>query len=52
MKPEFKLLLNFENWQEIYNKKSPEQLQEDVKALHEMINTAFTKDVIFFNFRK
>jgi hypothetical protein len=46
MKPELKLLLNLENWQEIYSTRSMEKLQDDVKSLHEKISMTFGKDVI------
>jgi hypothetical protein len=45
MKPELKLLLNLENWQEIYSTRSMEKLQDDVKSLHEKISLTFGKDV-------
>ena len=46
LRPDYKLLLNLENWQEIYQSRSTEQLQEDVKSLHEKISNYFSKEVL------
>ena len=48
MTTEYKLLLNFENWQDIYTQRPMEQLQNDVKALHEKISLTFGKEVHYF----
>ena len=52
MKPEYKLLLNFENWQEIYTKRPMQKLQEDVMDLHEKISRTFGREVILHLFKK